>query len=307
MIQARSAGGAGRSRRLWKKPETAYAGAMPAEQDSPPNVIDISDFEDPRLDDYRDIRDRDLMGEPGRPGLFIGEQALTVEKMLSIPGLTKSVLITPTWVERISPQAPSDVPVYVVSPEDMRRVAGFRIHRGVLAAGRRPAPESPTIDAVVPNRPGPLTVLLCEDVSNIDNVGLLFRNAAAFAVDAVVLSPRCHDPLYRKSIRVSIGHVLTTPWARSGDWPADLERLKREWGLTLIGAATGRRAEPIDAIDRPERVGVVVGPEYEGLSEATLALCGRIGRIPMAPGVDSLNVGVAAAVCLHRFTRGERV
>ena len=282
------------------------------------SITPIDSWDDPRLDDYRDIRDRDLLGEAGRPGLFIGEQWLTVEKMLSHPGLTKSVLMTPGGVKRLGNvntrkrqevKTGQRVSVYVISEDLMERVAGFRVHRGVLAVGYRPAAERLTIDAVVPHREEAsrvLTVLLCEDITNIDNIGGLFRNAAAFGVDAVVLSPKCHDPLYRKSIRVSIGHVLSMPWARSRDWAADLERLKAEWGLTLIAAATGDRARPLDSIEPPARVGLIVGPEFDGLGHQALDLCDHVARVPMSTGVDSLNVTVAAAVCLHRFSRGER-
>jgi tRNA G18 (ribose-2'-O)-methylase SpoU len=159
---------------------------------------------------------------------------------------------------------------------------------------------------VLPAGDGPLTVLLCDGIGNVDNIGMLFRNAAALAVDAVVLSPTCHDPLYRKAVRVSIGHVLRVPWARSRAWADDLDRLGRDWGLTLIGAATAARARPLDEIERPLRVGVVVGQEHDGLSPEALQRCGELARIPMAEGVDSLNVAVAAALCLHRFSRGRR-
>ena len=122
----------------------------------------------------------------------------------------------------------------------------------------------------------------------------------------MLLSPGCHDPLYRKSVRVSIGHVLRVPWTRSRDWPGDLDRLRCEWGLRLIGAATGEAARSIDEIERPARVGVVVGQEHDGLCPETVDRCDDLARIPMAAGVDSLNVAVAAAVCLHRFSRGTR-
>lgn len=277
--------------------------------------IPIDDPTDPRLEDYRHIRDRDLKGESGRPGLFIGEQAKTVAKMLAIPGMTKSIMTTAAHVDEIGraaaapsqPPAAAPVPVYVVSPAAIERVAGFPIHRGVIAVGHRPPASERTLDHVVPRGRDHLTLLLCEDITNIDNIGLLFRNAAAFGVDAVILSPRCHDPLYRKSVRVSIGHVLTTPWARSTDWLGDLQRLRREWGVTLIAAATGGQARSIDAINAPRRVGLIVGSEQSGLTPQTIAACDDAARIPMAPGVDSLNVGVAAAVCLHRFSRGARV
>ncbi len=268
-------------------------------------VIHVHDIDDPRLEDYRDIRERQLQGPGGLPGLFVGETRLIVECMLRRPGLTKSVLLSPKWVDRVAPLASEDVPVYVAGLDVIEQVAGFNIHRGMLAMGRRAVIERPALDP--PLLAGEaVTLLLCEDISNIDNMGLLFRNAAAFGVDAVLLSPRCHDPLYRKSLRVSIAHVLDIPFVRCRDWAGELRRLKQEAGITLIAAATGAGSVEIDTVPRPKRVGLVVGQEYDGVSSATLALCDRVVRIPMAAGVDSLNVAVAAAVCLHRFSTGRR-
>lgn len=269
-------------------------------------IIEIKEIGDPRLEDYRDIRDREVKGAGAVGGLFIAEQALVVERMLGVPGAAKSVLVSPNWLDRIQPLAPPGVAVYVAPLALMKQVAGFDIHRGVLGVGRRDTFQR--ADLKLPRGPKtPATVLLCEEVSNIDNIGLLFRNAAAFGVDGVLLSPRCHDPLYRKSLRVSIGHALTVPFARSRDWERDLKRLKRDRHLTLIGAATGGDAVDLDSVPRPLRVGLIVGQEYDGLAPATLDLCDHVARIPMAEGVDSLNVAVAAAVCLHRFTTGRRV
>ena len=269
------------------------------------NVIQVTDLDDPQLADYRDIRDRGLLGPDGIPGLFIGEQPMVVQRMLSMPGVTKSVLVTTTWADRIAPCAPSDVPVYVAPLQLMRQIAGFKVHRGVLAAGYRSKIERPNLDEIL-SRDGPITILICQDIANIDNIGLLFRNAAAFSVDGVLLSPRCHDPLYRKSLRVAIGHTLSVPFARCDDWPGELDQLKHDWNLTLIAAAMDERASELDSVDRPERVGLVVGPEFDGLPAATLDQCDAIVKVPMAPGVDSLNVAVAAAVCLHRFSTGKR-
>ena len=274
------------------------------------NITEIEDLDDPRLDDYRDIRDRELHGRdgldgdgpPGRGGLFIGEQLLVVERMLGLPGVTRSVLIAPRWRDRVGPLAPPQVPVYVAPLTLMKRVAGFDIHRGVLAVGNRASVEREGLE-LPPD--GPLTLLLCEEIRNIDNIGLLFRNAAAFGVDGVLLSPRCHDPLYRKSLRVSIGHALTVPFARSRDWPADLGRLRAK-SVTLIAAATAPDAVDLETLSCPRRVGLLVGSEYDGLPAATLKLADHIARVPMAAGVDSLNVAVAAAVCLHRFSTGRR-
>ncbi len=269
-------------------------------------IIEIKEIGDPRLEDYRDIRDREVKGAGAVGGLFIAEQALVVERMLGVPGAAKSVLVSPTWLDRIQPLAPPGVAVYVAPLALMKQVAGFDIHRGVLGVGRRDAFQRADLE-LSRSPKTPVTVLLCEEVSNIDNIGFLFRNAAAFGVDGVLLSPRCHDPLYRKSLRVSIGHALTVPFARSRDWERDLKRLKRDRHLTLIGAATGGDAVDLDSVPRPLRVGLIVGQEYDGLAPATLDLCDHVARIPMAEGVDSLNVAVAAAVCLHRFTTGRRV
>jgi tRNA G18 (ribose-2'-O)-methylase SpoU len=263
-------------------------------------VIEIHDLADRRLDDYRDIRDRELRGPEAFGGLFVGEQAMVVERMLARPGVMRSVLIAPHRVERIAPRVPSGVPVYVAPVSIMRELAGFNIHRGVLAVGYRSAVEREALEIPPPERP--VTLLLCEEVRNLDNIGFLFRNAAAFGADGVLLSPGTHDPLYRKSLRVSIGHALTVPFARSSDWHGDLRRLRERDGVTIVAASADDGAVDLETLPRPRRVGVLVGAEFEGLSQQTLACCDHVARIPMAPDVDSLNVAVAAAVFLHRFS-----
>ncbi len=266
-------------------------------------LIPIDEPDDPRLEDYRAIRDRDLLG---RRDLFIGEQFLVVEKMLSLPGVTRSVLALPQHASRLAAIAPEDIPVFVAEIGVLQQVAGFDIHRGVLAVGHRPPVDNLTIDRALPNRPGPLTVLLCEDIRNIDNMGLLFRNAAAFAVDCVILSPSCHDPLYRKCLRVSIGHALTVPWARSGDWPTDLARLRSDWKLHLVGTSLDPGTVALESLEPPQRVGILMGSEYHGLSRVAQQACDSLVRIRMASGVDSLNVAVASGVFLDRLSRGRR-
>jgi len=271
-----------------------------------PVPIRVADANDPRLAAYRAIRERDLRGDRARAGRFVGEQRLIVERMLAMPGLTESVLCLPAEADRLAPRVPDDVPLYVADKPVMAAIAGFPIHRGVLAIGRRPPPERLVLDAALPQRPGPMTVLACEDITHPDNVGMLFRTAAAFAVDAVLLSPGCHDPLYRRAVRLSIGHVLDMPWAWAASWPDDLDRLASEWGLCRIGAALEAGALALDDAPRPERLVLVVGTEAHGLSLAARARLDLVVRIPMAAGVDSLNVSVAAAVCLHRLSRGRR-
>ncbi|MFO0875517.1 MAG: RNA methyltransferase [Phycisphaerales bacterium] len=269
-------------------------------------VVPIHASDDPRLADYANLRERDLRRVD--EGLFVGEQWLVVERMLAIPGATRSVLVSAPTAERLAPRIPDEVPVYVAPFDVLERIAGFNVHRGVLAIGRRAAIARPDLPSLIGDdaTPAPRTLLLCEDITHLDNIGLLFRNAAAFAVDGVLLSPRCHDPLYRKSLRVSIGHALTVPWRRSDDWLADLDELRRR-GFAIVGAAIDPGAVALDDLAPPPRTALVVGTEFAGIQPATRSRCDVLVRIPMAAGVDSLNVAVAAAVCLHRFSRRGRV
>ena len=151
----------------------------------------------------------------------------------------------------------------------------------------------------------PRTVLVCEDITNIDNIGQLFRIAAAFAADAVLLSPTCHDPLYRKSLRVSTGNALKVPAVRAAEWPADLARFCARFDLALVSTAI-QSSVPLRSIAQPERVAIVVGHESKGVSAEVRAMSRHVVRIPMASGVDSLNVAVSAAIALDQLSRGER-
>lgn len=264
--------------------------------------IPIEDPRDPRIADYRDLRDRDLRG---RHGLFVAENLFVVERLLARPELAVSVLCLPSKAARVAPAVPPGVPLYTAEKAILSGIAGFPIHRGVLAIGRRPSEDALRPARAIPAREGPLTVLACEGITHPDNVGMLFRAAAAFAVDALLLDRASHDPLYRRALRLSAGHVLSLPWAWTDDLPAELARLRQERGLALVGAAT-QGSLPLDEAPRPERLVLVVGTESRGLRPETLALLDARVRIPMAPGIDSLNVAVAAAVCLHRLSRGER-
>jgi tRNA G18 (ribose-2'-O)-methylase SpoU len=265
---------------------------------------------DPRLDDFRDIKDRDLRG---REGIFLGEQALVVERMLEKPELVRRVLVIENrknWLESaLATCGNPEIECLVVPREIVADVAGFDVHRGVLASGNRSPLDTRTLQEVLPDPHLPATILCCESINNIDNIGMIFRIAAAFGVDAVCLDPACHDPLYRKSLRVSIGHALRIPFFRSTDWEADLERLRRDHGFTLLGASLETNAQPHREFrleDTAPRVAIVLGSEYEGLLQETAQACDHLLRIPMACGVDSLNVGVAAAVLLDRLSQADR-
>ena len=274
----------------------------------------IGSPDDPRLEPYRSVRDRDATGPDGRPGLFIGESPLVIEAMLRAPVEVLSILTAERHAARAESMVASaravrtgrpDPAVLVAADDVLDSVVGFAIHRGFLAVGRRPGIRS--VAEVVPPPGEDALLLLVEEINNIDNIGQLFRNAAAFGCSAVLLSEGCHDPLYRKSLRVSCGHALRVPFARSGRLLADLAWLRDEQGFEVL-AMTGQGSEPLseacEALEsrQPRRVAVAVGSEYAGLRADTLAACTRRVRIPMASGVDSLNVGVAAGVVLARLT-----
>ncbi|MFM8731440.1 MAG: TrmH family RNA methyltransferase [Phycisphaerales bacterium] len=276
------------------------------------HVVRIQSPSDPRLEPFLQVRDRDASGPDGRPGLFVGESPLVIEAMLRAPVETLAILASERQEERARAlvdsarpcRAGRPDPEILLAPDEVLDAAvGFNIHRGFLAIGRRPAPR--TVRDVVPAS-GDCLLLVIEDVNTIDNIGQLFRNAAAFGCAAVVLSPACHDPLYRKSLRVSCGHALRVPFARSASWAEDLSWLRDGAGLALVGATgSGDRtlAETADELARasPRRVAVLVGAEFDGLTSVALGACSHRTRIPMAAGVDSLNVGVAAGVVLARL------
>jgi tRNA G18 (ribose-2'-O)-methylase SpoU len=280
-------------------------------------LIEIHSPADPRIADYLDIREAELRKDrfdaPG--GLFIAEGELVYRRLLTSRFRTRSVLVTPTRLRTIddtlSALAP-DTPVYLVDQATMNRVVGINIHRGILAIGER-GPEPALAELLRAKR---IAVLL-EDLVNHDNLGGVFRNTAALAgpkAAAVLLSPRCADPLYRKSIRVSMGHVLSVPYARLADGQQALARL-RELGFTLIALTPRPDADDIvevaDRLAPGARCALILGTEGPGLSEVTLTQADIRARIRM-PGatdqtrpslghIDSLNVSVAAAIALHRL------
>ena len=279
-------------------------------------VHHISDTNHPHLAPYQQVRDRDALGPDGRPGLFIGESAVVIGAMLRAGVDVLSILTSDRHTERAVAMVDEarpfrnnmpDPEVLLVADDVLDATVGFNIHRGFLAVGRRPAQH--TVRRIVPAHGQDALLLVVEEINNIDNIGQLFRNAAAFGCSAVILSPGCHDPLYRKSLRVSCGCVLRVPYARSDAWNADLRYIRDDQGFTLLGATGGGERtlrEVAEELTRPStqprRIAVVMGAEFTGLCDDTLAACTARVKIPMAIGVDSLNVGVAAGVFLSRLT-----
>jgi tRNA G18 (ribose-2'-O)-methylase SpoU len=255
----------------------------------------IAELDDPRLADYRHLREpsRRMAVERDR-GIFTLEGALSVEALLASRFVTRSVLVAEEHVDKMAARLGPGVALFAMPAAAMTELTGVHFHRGILAVAERPEPRS--VGAVTERA---RTIVVLEGVNDHENIGALFRNAAAFGADAVVLDPTTADPLYRRATRVSLGHVLRVPFARADRWPDELDEL-REAGFTTLGLTPSRDSEPLGAIvfGPPARLAIVVGAEGPGLSDRALASVDRRVRIPMAEGVDSVNVATAAAIAL---------
>ena len=263
-----------------------------------PSPDPIADPADARIAPYREARD----GRVRRAGFFLAEGRLVVRRLLESRFTVRSVLATRAALDDLGAalgRRPS-VQRYEASPETIRAVVGFKFHRGCLALGEE-GPAPPAGPIIEPS--GPRALLGLEDVADPDNVGAIFRNAAAFGAAGVLLSPGCADPLYRKAIRVSMGATLTVPFARTG-WGNGLRAL-RAAGYTLVALTPHPRAQSLEAVVASglpsRRLAVLLGAEGAGLSEESDRAADLRARIPMAAGVDSLNVATACAIALHRL------
>ena len=260
------------------------------------HVIEIDDPADGRVADFRDLSAADRRPDrPGGRGLVIAEGVVVVRRLLDSPYPPRAVFGVRSRVDALADDlAGIDVPAYVTSADVMDRVVGFHLNRGVLAvADRAPRPDA----AELADRGGLLAVL--EGVGDHENLGSIFRNAAALGVSGVLLGPGCADPLYRRSVRVSMGHVLRVPFTTLPDWPGGLDLL-RERGFRILALTPRPDATPLGRIGRPAGpVAVMLGSEGYGLTDVALAAADELVRIPMVPGVDSLNVATAAAVAFH--------
>lgn len=269
----------------------------------PARLIEITDPGDPRIAEFTSIRERDLTG---RHGQFVAEGTVVISMLAKAHGKAGAVraeklLLLKNRVAGLSDllaQFPVEVPVYVAEAAVLDAIAGFHLHRGVLALGRRAAP--PDLHELIADLPEAALVLVGCGISNHDNVGALFRNAAGFTADAVLLDETCCDPLYRKALRVSVGSVLTVPYARQGRAEDVLGALAQSgfeiWALSPSGTVE------IGAIAPGRRVALVMGTEGEGLPAAILGRF-RSARIAQAPGLDSLNVGTASGIALYAIAR----
>ena len=259
----------------------------------------IESLDDPRVAAYRDLPERTLRGE----SVFVTEGRLVTQRLLKSGYGTESVFVAERFAEEFEQEAGPDVPLYVARESLLRQVAGFRFNLGVLGAGRRR--PALAIEALMSSKQveEPVSLVICPEVAKPENLGLIFRSGAGFGIDAIVLGRGCCDPLSRRMLRVSMGAVLSMPFAGSEDLLADLKRLKNRWRVELLAAVLDDRAEPLADFRWPRRAGILFGSEYHGLRAEWLSLCGRRVTIPMAPGVDSLNVGVAAGIFIYEMKR----
>ncbi|MPY88359.1 MAG: RNA methyltransferase [Luteitalea sp.] len=266
-------------------------------------VVPIESSDDPRIADYRSIPDPELLA---RRGVFIAEGRLVVRRLLETGSpCVRSLLVSDAALASIRDVVDPDRDsrrIYVASKDLLSAIVGFNVHRGCLACAERPAPL-PLETVIAPTGRSPLIVL--EAVGNPDNIGGIFRNARALGGCGVVLDRRCCDPLYRKAIRVSMGSCLEVPFTTVDEWIGTLQAIK-DAGWWLVGLAPDRAAPDLADVLRGQRaapVAFLLGHEGFGLSDEARALTHAVARIPMAPGVDSLNIATAAAIALYERRR----
>jgi len=260
-------------------------------------VIHLDDPADPRLVDFTDLTDVALrrVREPAE-GLFIAESTQVIRRALRAGHRPRSLLVAPRWLpdltDVLTACEAAGAPVYVAEEPVLEAITGFHVHRGAIASMHRPV-----LAAVADLLRGARTVAVLEDVVDHTNTGAVFRSAAGLGVDAVLVTPRCADPLYRRSVRVSMGTVFQVPWTRIEPWPAGIDQLKDAgFHVAALALADDSVALQDFAARRPERLALLLGTEGTGLTPASVAAADTVVRIPMHGGVDSLNVAAASAV-----------
>lgn len=261
-------------------------------------TIQINDLDDPRIAPYRNLKDRDLAKEGAR---FIAEGAHVVQRLLASDYRAESVLLAQRRVELIAHSVPRDVPVYELPESLVHDVVGYKFHSGVLACGIRNPSQS--FEQAMSRLPQRAMLMVCEEIANTENLGVLMRIAAGFGADAMILGPQSCDPFYRQAVRVSMGTVFKLNLYESKDLVADLTRMREEHQIESIATVLDESAEPLDQAKRHNRLALLFGNEAQGLSSGVIRACDRRVTIPMKLGTDSLNVAIAAGVCLYHFDR----
>ena len=271
-----------------------------------PNIIEITDFSAPELDAYARLTENQLVNrEHPEQGMFIAESPIVIERALNAGYVPVSFLLEKKHIEgqarEILARCP-DVPVYTAEFDVLTNLTGFKLTRGALCAMRRP--QLPSVEEICA---GARRIAILENVMNPTNVGAIFRSAAALGMDAVLLTPACSDPLYRRAIRVSMGTVFQVPWTYLGSeadqWPQPGIQILREFGFKTAAMALSDESVSIrdPRLGKEEKLAIVLGTEGDGLSAQTIADCDYTVRIPMTHGVDSLNVAAASAVAFWQL------
>ncbi|HEY6596215.1 MAG TPA: RNA methyltransferase [Asanoa sp.] len=263
-------------------------------------VTVITDPDDPRLADYRALTDVELRTRWEPPhGLFIAEGELVLRRALRADYRPRSFLLDVKRTDQLADLTDADAPAFAATQDVLERVTGFHVHRGVLASfHRRSLPNAAEVLA------GSRRVAILEDVNNHTNVGAVFRGAAALGIDGVLLSPSCADPLYRRSVRVSMGQVFAIPYATLEPWPDGLDAVRSAGFAVLAFSPDGAPIQRLTAAQRA-RPALLLGAEGPGLSREALAASDARVAIPMRRGVDSLNVAAAAAVAFYELGRDD--
>lgn len=258
-------------------------------------VIEISDLSDPRLADYSHLTDVALKKARGTEhGLYLAESALVLERALGAGHQPRSVLALGGTVDEAVALVGDDVTVFSGPGELLAELTGYILHRGLIASMHRPALPDPD-DLLASAR----RIVILENVADPTNVGAIFRSAGAIGADAILVTPRCSDPFYRRAIRVSMGTVLQVPWTRTGDWASTRALLARH-GFHVAALALSADAVSLRDFDGTshERLALVLGAEGPGLTDEALAAADTVVQIPMKHGIDSLNVAAASAVAM---------
>ena len=271
------------------------------------NVIEITDFSAPELDVYARLTEAQLLNrfEPAK-GMFIAESPKVIHRALDAGCRPVSLLMERKHIEGQAQDVIArcgDIPVFTSEPEILTQLTGFQLTRGVLCAMLRP--QLPTVETVLQTAK---RIVILENVMNPTNVGAIFRSAAALGMDAVLLTPGCSNPLYRRSARVSMGTVFQIPWTFTGTWPEEGMQQLKELGFKTAAMALSDNSVSIDdpGLMAEEKLAILMGSEGDGLTEQTIASCDYTVKIPMYHGVDSLNVAAASAVAFWQLrNKGE--
>jgi tRNA G18 (ribose-2'-O)-methylase SpoU len=262
-------------------------------------LFSITTLSDPRLEPYRNVKDRELAQHGGQ---FLAEGHHLVQRLLASDFPTESILIDERKKRLIEASLRPDIPVYVAPPGLVDKIVGYPFHVGVIAVGRRKA--SISIDQLMQTISDSALLVVCPDLRSTENLGTIIRTAAGFGAHAILLGERSCDPFYRQSVRVSMGTVFKIPIIQSANLRADLQLLQQRWQIQVIATVLDATAENLHQAAASPRMALMFGSEDQGLPPELIAIADRRVTLPMARNTDSLNVSIAAGIFLYHFTYG---